>query len=366
MFLFLLIVLVGLKAAPALALNEAPIKFVPQVTIPGSKFIASTTMNLESNTGPIANYISAIYNYGVGIVGILSALMLMIGGLVWLTSAGSSSKVEQAKEIIGSSLAGMFLVLTAVLLLQVINPELVSFKKIAVETVKEKILEADTPFYASKDSIPKDTQLGTVCDDSLYGCNFAEPPTITVEDSACEEKFGKEEWHNRKIACISASPLKQLFCCGLSLTDQNSKNEWCKGKVDGTACQVSITGNFGSGYCSGGRCEGCKRPAGRDSSGAGQRCSYNYECMDGSGYCGVKDGITISTGECLSIIGSGGGKGYCAGSVKEASGCDNDVGDICTFDDCCPGLCCNHSGYVNVCVPGDQKDQAGGDDECKY
>lgn len=137
-FLTLFLVLAGAKTS--LAADEGwldPIIFKSQVTIPGSEFIANATTTLESNTGPIARYISAIYNYGVGIVGIVAALMLMLGGVIWLTAAGSSTKIEQAKSIIISSLVGMALVLTAVILLKTINPELVAFKLIPIATVKE-------------------------------------------------------------------------------------------------------------------------------------------------------------------------------------------------------------------------------------
>lgn len=137
LFLTLIIVGVGFGVNNVQALNEGPVIFTPQVTIPGSEFQQNVDLNLDNSTAPIAKYIKAIYNYGVGIVGIMAALMLMIGGIIWLTAAGSSSKVEQAKSIISSSLIGMVLVLTAFMLLKTINPELVSFKPIKIQIIRE-------------------------------------------------------------------------------------------------------------------------------------------------------------------------------------------------------------------------------------
>ena len=147
LFAFLLITAVGIPSQPAYgyiddadkkpALNSKPVEFTPQVTIPGSSFQAGVTSPLEASTGPIARYISAIYNYGVGIVGILAAMMLMIGGIIWLTAAGSSSKIEQAKSFIGSSLTGMALVLTAYILLNTINPDLVNLRTTTVTSLEE-------------------------------------------------------------------------------------------------------------------------------------------------------------------------------------------------------------------------------------
>lgn len=147
LFAFLLITAIGLPSQPVYgyiddadkkpALNSEPVEFTPQVTIPGSSFQAGVTSPLEASTGPIARYISAIYNYGVGIVGILAAMMLMIGGIIWLTAAGSSSKIEQAKSFIGSSLTGMALVLTAYILLNTINPDLVNLRTTTVAQLEE-------------------------------------------------------------------------------------------------------------------------------------------------------------------------------------------------------------------------------------
>lgn len=124
-------------AGPALALNESNVIFRPQVTIPGSEYVANTDVELSPSTRPIARYIRAIYVYGVGAVGIISAIMLMLGGVIWLTSAGSSTQVEKAKTMISSSLIGMVLVLSSYVLLKQVNPDLVEFKLAGIETVKQ-------------------------------------------------------------------------------------------------------------------------------------------------------------------------------------------------------------------------------------
>ncbi|MEI7620319.1 MAG: hypothetical protein WCJ57_01985 [Candidatus Falkowbacteria bacterium] len=176
-FLFLTLTIIGISfgVINAQALNEDPVKFVPQVTIPGSSFVASTTIYLEPSTAPIAKYISAIYNYGVGIVGIMAAVMLMLGGIIWLTSAGSSTKVEQAKSIIGTSLIGMVLVLTAVILLRTINPELTSFKSIAVESIKER-------------EIPLIVEACNWKISSTYTINAGQGGSMQITDIGCVDK----------------------------------------------------------------------------------------------------------------------------------------------------------------------------------
>ncbi|PKM91102.1 hypothetical protein CVU82_03535 [Candidatus Falkowbacteria bacterium HGW-Falkowbacteria-1] len=107
--------------------SSNPVEFTPQVTIPGSSFIKGTTYTIKESTSSIAEYVKAIYNYLLSIVGITAAIVLMVGGVIWLTSGGSSEKVTQAKSWIGGSLTGLTLALLSYIILQTINPQLVSF-----------------------------------------------------------------------------------------------------------------------------------------------------------------------------------------------------------------------------------------------
>jgi hypothetical protein len=104
--------------------------FVPQISIPGYTFNSS-----DNTTGNIANYVKAIYKYLIGIVGIVAAIMLMVGGVVWLTAGGSPEKVKQAQEYIVGSLTGLVLALGSFLILGTINPALVNFRVSSIKPV---------------------------------------------------------------------------------------------------------------------------------------------------------------------------------------------------------------------------------------
>ncbi len=80
----------------------------------------------------IGDYISYIYKYGLSVAGILAALMLMGGGVIWLTSGGDAGKVGKAKKIIVSSITGLLILFSTYLILYQINPELVKLKPITV------------------------------------------------------------------------------------------------------------------------------------------------------------------------------------------------------------------------------------------
>jgi len=83
----------------------------------------------------ISQYISVIYQYIVGLAAMLAAIIVMAGGFIWLTSAGSPDRVKQAKELILGALLGLFLALFSYLILYTINPELVANKPLKIKMV---------------------------------------------------------------------------------------------------------------------------------------------------------------------------------------------------------------------------------------
>lgn len=83
----------------------------------------------------IAEYIGAIYNYLIGIVGIVAIVMIAVGGIIWLTAGGSSDRIGTAKEYIFGAILGLFLALGSYLILYTINPGLTFFKPLVVQKI---------------------------------------------------------------------------------------------------------------------------------------------------------------------------------------------------------------------------------------
>ncbi len=114
-----------------------------QIKIPGIDKLAieypivcTTTSGVESCQIPwIAIYIYAIYDYLLAISGVLAVIALMIGGVIWLISAGNASRITQAKSWISGSLTGVLILLTSYILLYQINPNLVNTTYINLETI---------------------------------------------------------------------------------------------------------------------------------------------------------------------------------------------------------------------------------------
>lgn len=129
---FIFFSLISFVPMPASAAIEDPIVFEPQIGIPG--FNTDTTLS-ENNTSYIIKLIKAFYDYGLSIGGILAAVVLMAGGLIWLTSGGSSDKITQAKGLMIGSIVGIALLFGAWIILNTINPNLVNLKVTDIRTI---------------------------------------------------------------------------------------------------------------------------------------------------------------------------------------------------------------------------------------
>lgn len=100
----------------------------------------------------IAIYIKAIYNYALGVGGVLAAIAIMIGGLTWLISAGNASRISEAKSWITGGLTGLLILMTSYILFGEINPSLLKLKPLDVKIVEEIMIDTTEPIDAS--SVP--------------------------------------------------------------------------------------------------------------------------------------------------------------------------------------------------------------------
>jgi hypothetical protein len=150
-FVILSPVVIASPAAVATDAQKKSLDYYPevQIPVPGSDLNkASTTVGSYKETNVagtitgymysnlLPRYIRTLYDYGLMIAGILAAIVLMGGGLIWLTSGGDSGKVTQAKELITGSISGLVILLAAWIILNTINPDLINLKAVKTEVVR--------------------------------------------------------------------------------------------------------------------------------------------------------------------------------------------------------------------------------------
>ncbi len=93
-------------------------QYTPMEAIPGSGGV--------ENISTFPSYIQAIYKFAIWSVGIAALLMISIGGFMYFMSAGNTSKMDSAKNVIGDALFGLIAIMVASLILYKINPDLIN------------------------------------------------------------------------------------------------------------------------------------------------------------------------------------------------------------------------------------------------
>jgi len=134
------------------------------IQIPGMDKLATITCPKEGECKIpwIGTYISALYNYGLAIAGILAAIMLMAAGVLWLISAGDASKITQAKELITGSITGLIILAASYIILLQVNSGLVDLKSVSVVSVQPvSLIEngSDSASNLNSGTCPTDSDL---------------------------------------------------------------------------------------------------------------------------------------------------------------------------------------------------------------
>jgi hypothetical protein len=277
-----------LTAKPAAAddPNYNSLNYTPQVQLPvaGSGLNQNSTNvgSYNSNTGVmtsdlLARYIKAIYTYGQMIAGILAAIVLMAGGLLWLTSAGNDAKITQAKELISGSIIGLVILFGSWILLNTINPALLNMQVITTKVVQTKEFNIGgwiTTTTGLKNT-PSDFKKFWICAPaSNASCIDIDPTYISLDTSLCKDIDSSGQ------SC-SNNQSNLLRCCGYSDQDIKNSNSFCAGKTTGKGCKLNYLSSGFDGYCENSKCLPCKKVNAECSGG-----SKDYECPTAYGFCG--------------------------------------------------------------------------------
>lgn len=137
--------------------KEAEIKWQPvvptfQIKIPNMKEYTNTDIEELKKTEKtdegefvfipfLARYISDIYRWALLIAGFVLLVMILIGGFIYMTSAGNAERAKAGKDRIASAVLGFCLLLISYSLLYIINPELVGLKSLKIKIIPRNELE---------------------------------------------------------------------------------------------------------------------------------------------------------------------------------------------------------------------------------
>ncbi len=101
------------------------------------------------DTKTLSDFVGYAFKLGLGIAVVLTIVMIMFGGIQYMTTESFNGKGD-AKKRINDALIGLGLALVSYLLLYIINPCLVNFS-----SCSNKLLENKTPTGSSLNYINK-------------------------------------------------------------------------------------------------------------------------------------------------------------------------------------------------------------------
>lgn len=119
--MFVMLTLIILGGAVDLAFVSAQGTGEKQYTL-----LAPLPFANEKGQVSIDTYIPGVFNLAIGIAGVLAVLMIVIGGVEYMTTDAIQGKTE-GKARIQNALWGLLLALVSYILLYTINPELTVF-----------------------------------------------------------------------------------------------------------------------------------------------------------------------------------------------------------------------------------------------
>ena len=147
--------------------------------------------NLQGGEGGFSGYLNNIYLMAISVAALLAVVKIIIAGVKYMLTDIVTSK-EEAKKDIRTSLLGLIIIMSVVLILNVINPNLTSFdlkfKKLnpeedksvagSVESGMQNIDQAFNDFESSKTCATlTDGKLGNSGRTSVKGVNVSNCPS---------------------------------------------------------------------------------------------------------------------------------------------------------------------------------------------
>jgi len=88
-----------------------------------------TQGNLQLGSKSLQATAGSIINVALGILGVIVVVLILAGGFLWMTAAGSEEKISKAKGLIFGGVIGLAIILSAYAIAQFVISSLVTATK---------------------------------------------------------------------------------------------------------------------------------------------------------------------------------------------------------------------------------------------
>lgn len=177
--------------------------------LPAGQTTVSIAFGEKSQFTDLGDYFKTVYNYSMVLVGIVAVVVIIISGVQWTVSAGSSEVINSAKKRITGALVGMVIAYLSFVILNTINPALTSLRLPQVYLLRPQILTSE------------------FCSDLQSTYKLAKGDGITNDTSDSEKKAAFT-----KITDFSLVPSRNnsYLTCGDQFFIQGSNAAACRGE----------------------------------------------------------------------------------------------------------------------------------------
>lgn len=193
-------------------------------TIPGTEI---TPLTVENTSLPA--YVKYVFNFALGLAGLTALILLIYGGVKYLTSAGNPSKAKEAKDRIFAALLGVIILLSSYLILTTVNPQLVILDAPPLPEIEVAIPTPTIPDAERiTSSISVELPVGTIIKDRIFSeermakiKDFTQR-TVAVVDEAPEP--GKNLADSAgQCTCDATQPVCTESCCCELICPENAE-----------------------------------------------------------------------------------------------------------------------------------------------
>ncbi len=125
-----------------------------EVKIPGLEFAPAQKSKTLFSSSFLSQYIAGLYQYLLGIGGMIALVMVLVGGLQYVLGAGAKAQIEKGKERMKNGVIGLILLLSVYLILQTVNPQLAILRNLEVSIPPRYELEDVLDQTAGDDKDP--------------------------------------------------------------------------------------------------------------------------------------------------------------------------------------------------------------------
>jgi hypothetical protein len=109
--------------------------FIPQqVFALDDVFVCNGSVGIQTaigciHTSTFNGFVGSVISFGMGIAGGIAFLLIILGGFQVLTSAGNPEQLNAGKELVGSAITGLLLIVFSIFLLKIIGVNILGIPK---------------------------------------------------------------------------------------------------------------------------------------------------------------------------------------------------------------------------------------------